>query len=159
MTESEQSTAKINAEESRETSGTEASSMASTHAMAPIAGANGYQQQVSIDPDKPLVLSVSNASGEIRVAGSDQPGVRIVVRRSDGNPEHDPELIPVTVDVDGNHISIHPDWSVAGGLTGLARKIKDQLQHGLNPNDWDLSKLRLQCLLYTSPSPRDGLLS
>lgn len=117
--------------------------MTSTNAMAPIAGTNGYQQQVSIDPDQPLILSVSNASGEIRVTGSDKAGVWVVVRRSDGNGEHDPEEIPVTVNVDGNHISVHPDWGVAGGFSGLARKIKDQLQHGLNPNDWDLSKFRL----------------
>jgi len=143
VTERDETTANNNLEDSRNTSGTEASSMASTHAMAPIDGKNGYQQHVNIDPDQPLVLSVSNASGAIRIVESDQPGVRIVVRRSDGNDEHDPELIPVTVVVDGNRISIHPNWSVAGGLTGLARKIKDQLQHGLNPNDWELSKLRL----------------
>ncbi|MDQ3657837.1 MAG: DUF4097 family beta strand repeat-containing protein, partial [Chloroflexota bacterium] len=117
--------------------------MASTHAMTPIAGTNGYQQQISIDPNQPLHLSVSNASGEIRIASSDQAGVWVVVRRSDGNSDHDPDLIPVTVDVDGNHISVHPDWGVAGGVAALARKIKDQLQHGLNPSDWDLSKFRL----------------
>ncbi len=117
--------------------------MASTHAMTPIAGTNGYQQQISIDPEQPLQLSVSNASGEIRIASSDQAGVWVVVRRSDGNPEHDPDVIPVTVDVDGNHISVHPDWGVAGGVAALARKIKDQLQNGLNPSDWDLSKFRL----------------
>jgi len=123
--------------------GTEQSSMASTHAMTPITGTNGYQQHVSIDPDQPLSLSVSNTSGEIRVTGSEKEGVWVVVRRSDGIAEHDPEVIPVTVNVDGNYISVHPDWGVAGGLTGLARKIKDQLQHGLNPNDWDLSQIRL----------------
>ncbi len=117
--------------------------MASTHAMTPIAGTNGYQQQISIDPNRPLHLSVSNASGEIRITGSDQAGVWVVVRRSDGNSDHDPDLIPVTVDVDGNHISVHPDWGVAGGVAALARKIRDQLQNGLNPGDWDLSKFRL----------------
>ncbi len=117
--------------------------MASTHAMTPIAGTNGYQQQISIDSSQPLHLSVSNASGDIRIAGSDQAGVWVVVRRSDGNSDHDPDLIPVTVDVDGNHISVHPDWGVAGGVAALARKIKDQLQHGLSPSDWDLSKFRL----------------
>ncbi|MEJ7901090.1 MAG: DUF4097 family beta strand repeat-containing protein, partial [Thermomicrobiales bacterium] len=117
--------------------------MATTHAMTPIAGTNGYQQQISIDPDQPLQLSVSNASGEIRIDGSDQAGVWVVVRRSDGNVDHDPDLIPVTVDIDGNHISVHPDWGVAGGVAALARKIKDQLQNGLNPGDWDLSRFRL----------------
>lgn len=117
--------------------------MSTTHAMTPIAGTNGYQQQVSIDPSEPLQLSVSNASGEIRIAGSDQAGIWVVVRRSDGNGDHDPDIIPVTVDVDGNHISVHPDWGVAGGVAALARKIKDQLQNGLNPGDWDLSRFRL----------------
>jgi len=117
--------------------------MSSTHALTPIAGTNGYQQQIAIDPGQPLHLSVSNASGEIRVAGSDQAGVWVVVRRADGDTEHDPDVIPVTVDVDGNQISIHPDWGVAGGVAALARKIKNQLQNGLNPNDWDLSGFRL----------------
>jgi len=129
--------------EARTDKGMEQSSMASTHAMTPIAGTNGYQQQISIDSSQPLHLSVSNASGEIRIGGSDQAGVWVVVRRSDGNSDHDPDLIPVTVDVDGNHISVHPDWGVAGGVAALARKIKDQLQHGLSPGDWDLSKFRL----------------
>ncbi len=122
---------------------TENSSMTSTHAMTPIAGTNGYQQQISIVPNQPLQLSVSNASGEIRIDGSDQAGVWVVVRRSDGNVDHDPDIIPVTVDIDGNHISVHPDWGVAGGVAALARKIKDQLQNGLNPGDWDPSKFRL----------------
>ena len=89
MTERDETTANNNLEDSWNTSGTEASSMASTHAMAPIEGKNGYQQHVNIDPDQPLVLTVSNASGAIRIVESDQPGVRIVVRRSDGNDEHD----------------------------------------------------------------------
>lgn len=118
--------------------------MSSTHAMTPIAGTNGYQQQISIDPGQPLQLSVSNASGEVRIAGSDQAGVWVVVRRADGNADHDPDIIPVTVDVDGNRISVHPDWGVAGGVAALARKIKDQLQNGLNPGDWDLSKFQLR---------------
>lgn len=120
--------------------------MSSTRALTPIAGTNGYQQQVAIDPNRPLHLSVSNASGEIRIAGSDQAGVWVVVRRSNGDGGHDPDIIPVSVDVDpeGNQISIHPDWGVAGGVTALARKIKDQLQNGLNPNDWDLASFRLQ---------------
>ncbi len=123
--------------------GTGELSMTSTNAMTAIAGTNGYQQQVSIDPDQPLLLSVSNASGEVRVSTSDQAGVWVVVRRTDGQGGDEPEEIPVTVDVDGNSISIHPDWGVAGGLASLARKIKDQLQNGLNTADWDISKFRL----------------
>ena len=117
--------------------------MTSTNALTAIAGTNGYQQQVPIDRDQPLHLSVSNASGEIRISGTDQEGVWVVVRRSDGQATEESIEIPVSVDVDGNTISIHPDWGVAGGFAGLAKKIKDQLQHGLNPSDWDLSNFRL----------------
>jgi len=117
--------------------------MAATNAMTPISGTNGYQQQVSIDPNEPLQLSVTNASGEVRIGTSSQSGVWVVVRRSDGHPGDDEEAIPIAVDVDGNHISVHPDWALAGGFANLARKIKDHLQNGLNPHDWDFSALRL----------------
>ncbi len=117
--------------------------MTSTNALTAIAGTNGYQQQVPIDRGQPLHLSVSNASGQVRISGSDQEGIWVVVRRSDGQSTEDPIEIPVSVDIDGNNVSIHPDWGVAGGFAGLAKKIKDQLQHGLNPSDWDLSNFRL----------------
>ena len=117
--------------------------MTSTNALTAIAGTNGYQQQIPIDRGQPLNLSVSNASGEIRISGSDQDGVWVVVRRADGHSGEEPAEIPVSVDVNGNNVSIHPDWAVAGGISGLAKKIKDQLQHGLNTSDWDLSGFRL----------------
>jgi hypothetical protein len=44
--------------------------------------------------------------------------------------------------VEGNKTSIHPDWQLSSSLAGLARKIKDQLKNGLEPGDWNLSKLR-----------------
>lgn len=117
--------------------------MTSTNALTAIAGTNGHQQHVPIDRSQPVHLSVSNASGEVRITGTDQEGIWVVVRRSDGQASEDPIEIPVSVDVDGNNVSIHPDWGVAGGFAGLAKKIKDQLQHGLNPSDWDLSNFRL----------------
>lgn len=118
-------------------------SMNATTSLAPIAGTNGYQQLIDFDRLQPLQLSVTNASGTLKVTGSDQAGIWLVVRRSDGEDGGAAEDLPITVNVDGNSISIHPDWGVAGGFANLAKKIKDQLQHGLNPSDWDLSSLRL----------------
>lgn len=122
--------------------GTGTQTMTASHALTPITGTNGYQQSIEIHPSEALHLSVSNASGKIKVVASDQSSVWVVVRRTDGH-SGDIEEVAMTVNVEGNTISIHPDWNVASGLTGLTRRIKDQLQHGLNPDDWNISKLRL----------------
>ncbi len=122
--------------------GTGTQTMTASHALTPITGTNGYQQSIEIDPSEALHLSVSNASGKIKIVASDQSSVWVVVRRTDGH-SGDIEEVAMTVNVEGNTISIHPDWNVASGLTGLTRRIKDQLQHGLNPDDWNISKLRL----------------
>ena len=58
-----------------------ASDTMATSSLSPIRGSNGYQQQIPIDPTTPLELSVSNASGEIRLHASDQQNVWVVVRR------------------------------------------------------------------------------
>lgn len=113
------------------------------NALTPIAGTNGHQQFISFDRSQPLQLSVTNASGQVRVTGSTQEGVWLVVRRTDGNPDEAETTIPITVSISDNSISIHPDWNVAGGFSALAKKIKDQLQYGLNPSDWDISNFRL----------------
>jgi hypothetical protein len=117
-----------------------------SHALTPISGTNGYQQQVSIDLSQPLQLTVTNASGEVRISASDQAGVWIVVRRSDGQHDDSTE-IPIRVDVDGNTISVHPDWTMVSGVSAIARRIKDQLKHGLNPADWDFSNIRINTAL------------
>lgn len=122
--------------------GTGTQTMTASHALTPITGTNGYQQSIEIDPSEPLHLSVSNASGKVRIVASDQSSVWVVVRRTDGETG-DIDEVAMTVNVEGNTISIHPDWNVASGLTGLTRRIRDQLQHGLNPDDWNISKLRL----------------
>lgn len=122
--------------------GTGTQTMTASHSLTPISGTNGYQQSIEIDPGQPLHLSVSNASGKVRIVAADQSSVWIVVRRTDGQVGGIDE-VAMTVNVDGNTISIHPDWSVASGLSGLTRRIRDQLQHGLNPDDWNISKLRL----------------
>lgn len=114
--------------------------MTDTTALTPIRGSNGYQQQVPIDASQPLDLSVTNARGEIRVQASDQPNVWVVVRSADGRSQEEP--VQVTVSIDGNHISIYPSWQVASGLSGFARKLKDQLQNGLNTNDWKFDNLK-----------------
>jgi DUF4097 and DUF4098 domain-containing protein YvlB len=113
------------------------------NALTPVANSNDFQQSIGIDPNQPLQLSVANASGQVRVAGTSQDGVSLMVRRTDGKASDPAAAIPITVSTDGNSISIHPDWSVAGGLTSLAKKIKDQLQYGFNASEWDINSLRL----------------
>ncbi|HYI25615.1 MAG TPA: DUF4097 family beta strand repeat-containing protein [Thermomicrobiales bacterium] len=117
--------------------------MTATNALTSISGTNGYQQHIDIDASQPLMLSVTNASGEVTITSSDQPGVWVIVRRSDGETSDQFDEIPVVVDVNGNSISVHPDWAIAGGLGNLAKKIKEQLQNGFNAGDWNFSNLRL----------------
>ncbi|MGI8486426.1 MAG: DUF4097 family beta strand repeat-containing protein, partial [Thermomicrobiales bacterium] len=114
--------------------------MTDTTALTPIRGSNGYQQLIAIDPTKPLDLSITNARGEIKVQASDQPNVWVVVRRTDGRTEE--ETVQVTVSVEGNRISVRPSWQVASGISGFARKLKDQLQTGLNTNEWKFDNLK-----------------
>lgn len=113
-----------------------------SHAMTPISGTNGFQQRINFDPNAPLNLSVTNVSGQVRVSGANQNDIWVVVKRSRGNEIDDPQDIPIVVNVDGNDVSIHPDWSMASGIAGIARRLRDQLKHGLNPSDWDLTGLK-----------------
>ena len=121
----------------------EDTSMTATNALTPIANTNELQQHIGFDQRQPLQLSVTNASGQIRVSGSTREGIWLVVRRTDGKADEPGASIPITVSIDGNSISIHPDWTVAGGLASLAKKIKDQLQNGFDASEWDLNALRL----------------
>jgi hypothetical protein len=100
---------------------------------------------VSFNADAPLTLSASNASGRVAVttdASLPAGTIRVQATRTDHSPfEEDDHHF--TVKADGNEISIHPDWQFASGVSGLARRIRDQLQHGFRPEDWNLSRLRL----------------
>jgi len=115
--------------------------MTEHNTLTPIAGTNGYQQQIAIDPNEPLMLSVANASGRITIVGADQPNVWVVVHRTDDRQDDDE--VAIAVSVEGNTISVRPEWQIASGIQGLAKRVKDQLQHGFNPDDWDISKLHL----------------
>ncbi len=99
----------------------------------------------SFNADEPLSLSATNASGRIEVSTDPdrQSGTLLVaVRRTDNN-EFDDDDHALTVKTDGNSISVHPDWQFAAGFSGLARRFRDQLQHGFRPEDWNLSRLKL----------------
>ncbi|HYH13427.1 MAG TPA: DUF4097 family beta strand repeat-containing protein [Thermomicrobiales bacterium] len=103
------------------------------------------ETDVSFNADAPLTLSASNASGRVDIttdvtlpAGT----VRVSATRTDGGGfEQDDHHF--TVKADGNSISVHPDWQFASGVSGIARRIRDQLQHGFRPEDWNLSRLKL----------------
>ncbi|HVL22629.1 MAG TPA: DUF4097 family beta strand repeat-containing protein, partial [Thermomicrobiales bacterium] len=113
-----------------------------TTSLSPIRGSNGYQQQIPIDPTQPLELSISNASGEVKLLASDQQNVWVVVRRVDGKVDEEDE-VGITINAEGNRISVHPDWQIMSGLSGLARRVKSQLKDGFNADDWNISKMRL----------------
>lgn len=103
------------------------------------------ETQVEFNADAPLTLSTSNASGSVTVATDPSlPSgtIRVVATRTDGG-DFEPDDHHFTVKTDGNTISIHPDWQFASGVSGLARRLRDQLQHGFRPEDWNLSRLRL----------------
>lgn len=117
--------------------------MTAINSLVPVSGTNEHQQHIAFDRSKPLELSVANASGKVRVSGSHQDGIWLVVHRTDGKAEDPAAVIPISVSIDGNSVSIHPDWTMAGGLSALAKKIKDQLQYGLNPSDWNLDSFRI----------------
>src|SRR5665647_1365924 len=59
----------------------------------------------------------------------------------------------------GTIYEIYPrDFSVAGNLNGVTAKLDELHRLGVNIL-WTMPIHPIGCLLYTSPSPRDGLLS
>ena len=100
---------------------------------------------VHFNADAPLTLSASNASGSVDISTDTalQAGtLRVAATRTDGGTFEDDDH-HLTVKAEGNTVSIHPDWQFASGMSGLARRIRDQLQHGFRPEDWNLSRLKL----------------
>jgi hypothetical protein len=103
------------------------------------------EADITFNADAPLTLSASNASGRVDIttdATLPAGTIRVAAIRTDNGTfeEGDHHL---TVKVEGNTVSIHPDWQFASGVSGLARRIRDQLQYGFRPEDWNLSRLRL----------------
>lgn len=123
------------------TSATTPDAAASTTALVPIPGSRAFEQHVTIDPNAPLELSVANASGRVEVVATDTQTVHVIVKRTDHHPEHEDEP-QIVVAVDGNSISVRPSWAAASGISAFARKLKDQLQNGLNTNEWKFEGLR-----------------
>ncbi|HEV2073473.1 MAG TPA: DUF4097 family beta strand repeat-containing protein, partial [Thermomicrobiales bacterium] len=98
------------------------------------------RQQVRVLPDQPLVLSVSNTSGCISITTSSRTDVEIITERTDskrGDDETHMEL-----EVDGNRISVHPNWQIANTVGDLAKKVRNHLKEGFNPDEWDFKKLK-----------------
>ena len=103
------------------------------------------EASVTFNADSPLTLSASNASGHVDIttdATLPAGTIEVAAIRTD-NGEFADDDHHLTVKVEGNTISIHPDWQFASGVSGLARRIRDQLQYGFRPEDWNLSRLRL----------------
>lgn len=106
---------------------------------------HSLETMASFNADQPLNLTVTNASGGVSVETDDslQAGdLRIAATHTDGRPFDDQDH-HLTVSVEGNTVSVHPDWQFASGVTGIARRIRDQLQHGFRPEDWNLANLKL----------------
>jgi hypothetical protein len=102
------------------------------------------ETRVSFNADEPLTLSASNASGNVAVrSDASLPAgmIQVAATRTDHGTFEDDDR-HFTVKTEGNTISVHPDWQFASGVSGIARRIRDQLQHGFRPEDWNLSRLR-----------------
>jgi len=99
----------------------------------------------SFNADEPLTLSATNASGSvvIRTDPTRPSGSALVAVRRTDDREFDDDDHALTVKSENNTISVHPDWQFAAGVSGLARRFRDQLQHGFRPDDWSLSRLKL----------------
>lgn len=111
------------------------------NALVPIPGSRAFEQHITIDPNAPLELAVANASGRVEVVATDTKTVHVIVKRTDHHSEHEDEP-QIVVAVDGNQISVRPSWAVASGISAFAKKLKDQLQNGLNTNEWKFEGLR-----------------
>ncbi|MGN6032697.1 MAG: DUF4097 family beta strand repeat-containing protein [Thermomicrobiales bacterium] len=110
-----------------------------TSAMTPIQGSNAFEQHIQVDPSQPIDLSVTNASGRVEVVATETRTIHVIVNRTDGQHEDEPEIV---VSVNGNQVSVRPSWMAASGISGFAKKLKDQLQNGLNTNDWKFEGLK-----------------
>ncbi|MGB3330610.1 MAG: DUF4097 family beta strand repeat-containing protein, partial [Thermomicrobiales bacterium] len=113
--------------------------MSDTTAMIPIQGSNAFEQYVKVNPSEPINLSVTNASGRVEVVATETTTVHVIVNRTDGQHEEEPQIV---VSVSDNQISVRPSWIAASGISAFAKKLKDQLQNGLNTNDWKFDGLR-----------------
>ena len=110
-----------------------------TSAMTPIQGSNAFEQHIQVDSSQPIDLSVTNASGRVEVVATETKTIHVIVNRTDGQHEDEPEIV---VSVTGNQVSVRPSWIAASGISGFAKKLKDQLQNGLNTNDWKFEGLK-----------------
>lgn len=106
----------------------------------PFEDSRSTHQRVEIDPTQALVLSVTNSGGDVSITTSDRKDVQIIAERTDSRKSDDDSRIQV--DVEGNRISIHPNWQISSTLGDLAKKVKTQLKEGFNPDEWDLKKMK-----------------
>lgn len=98
------------------------------------------RQQVRVLPGQPVVLSISNSSGDISITTSSRTDVAIVTERTDS--KHGDDEATMELEVDGNRISVHPNWQIANALGDLGRKVRNQLKEGFNPDEWDFKKMK-----------------
>lgn len=108
--------------------------------LMPLDGSRITTQDVTIDSAQPLVLSVTNAAGDISIAAADRNDVRVVATRTDSGKRD--EDARIEVEVQGNRISVHPNWQIGSTISEIARKVKHQLKEGFNADEWDLKQMR-----------------
>ena len=120
---------------------TEHDQMTDTTALTTVPGTPGFEQRIAIDPTKPIILTVTNASGEAMVQTTERPDVLVYVRRTDrrDTPDDDPQI---SISTQGNEISVRPSWGAASGVGEFARKLQEQVKRGLNDGDWNFSGLK-----------------
>lgn len=99
------------------------------------------RQQAAFDATKPLTISVTNSSGDIKFTAGDRLDVEIIAERLDSARTNDEARIEINVE--GNKISVHPNWQIGNTIGEIAKKVKHQLKEGFNSDEWDLKNMKL----------------
>lgn len=98
---------------------------------------------VPIDPAQPVQLSVTNASGDVTIVPTDRPDLSVAAVRTDRGSFDPDDPQRIEVKVDGNKISIHPNWQLNHTVSELFSKVKTQLKDGFNADEWDFRKMKI----------------
>lgn len=99
--------------------------------------------QVPFDETQPLLLSVTNAHGDVTIVPADRPDLSITAVRTDGGAFDPGNPQRIDVKVHGNKVSVHPNWQLNSTINDLFGRVKTQLKDGFKAEDWDFKKMKI----------------